>query len=239
MKIPLGVLALVALLLGALWLFAPPPDRGLLEGRTDLPWQIETRADGSSRVLGLHLGHSTLRTAIDEFGPYEELVLFESADGVRSLEVWFGEVPFGLLKAKLGMSLDADQDELRTLAARAVDRKGSPTGDWKLLLSAGDRVLQEGRRLSGVTYIPSYAGLEADFFRQRLGEPAAWRELDEGGVQWFYPDKGLTLLLNAAGREVLEFVAPARFELPADARSNPTRDQDSAQGSERVGEPRG
>lgn len=220
MKIPLSILALVALVLGAFWIFLPAPDTDSLLQRQDLPWQVETLADGSSRVLGLHLGRSTLRQAIDKFGPYEELALFEGTDGVRSMEVWFGDVQFGPLKAKLGASLEVDQEDLRTLAKRAVDRKGSPTGDWKLFLKSDDRILQEDRRISGVTYIPAYGGLEADFFRQRLGEPAAWRELEEGGVQWFYPKKGISLLLDAKGKEVLEYVAPKHFQLPPDAHSD-------------------
>lgn len=220
MRIPLAVLALVVLLLGVFWLLRPAPDPDALRQRDDLPWQVQALPNGRSRVFGLELGGSTLSDAIDRFGPYEELVLFAGGEGHHSLEAWFGNVQFGPLKAKVAVSLEADPSELRALAERAVERKGSPTGDWKLFLRPDDRRAQRERILAGITYIPAYTGLEADFFRQRLGEPAAWKTLEKGGVQWFYPSRGLSLLLNPKGKEVLEYVTPARFELPVDSQKD-------------------
>jgi len=71
--------------------------------------------------------------------------------------------------------------------------------------------------LVGVTYIPGYSRLEEDFFRARLGEPAAWQRVDEERIRWFYPDKGLSLLIDADGKDVFEYVLPRDFVLPADA----------------------
>jgi len=72
-----------------------------------------------------------------------------------------------------------------------------------------------GRRITGISYLPRYKGLEADFFRERLGEPAAWREIDEHSVQWFYPELGLSLLISSTEGAVFEYVAPRDFVLPA------------------------
>ena len=50
MKIPLGILAIVVVILLLSQYFAPRPDPATLQPRTDLPWQITRNADGTSRV---------------------------------------------------------------------------------------------------------------------------------------------------------------------------------------------
>ncbi|MGD9355778.1 MAG: hypothetical protein PVH71_03755, partial [Chromatiales bacterium] len=37
---------------------------------------------------------------------------------------------------------------------------------------------------------------------------------DEEHVQWFYPDIGMTLLLSAEGREILQYRMPRDFVMP-------------------------
>ncbi len=214
MRIPALVLGGGLLLFLLIWLLLPAPEQNPGLARTDLPWQIEVFDDGTSQVFGLRLEHDTLEQAITRFGPYEELVLFVDSAGNYSLEAWFGNVSLGPLKAKVVARLQAPQPELAALAGRAIERKGSPSGDWKLFLDPADLPGQLSRPLYAITYIPGYGGLEADFFRQRLGEPAAWQTLADGEVRWFYPDKGLSLLLNPRGKEVLEYVSPRDFTLP-------------------------
>jgi hypothetical protein len=214
MKIPLAILGIVALVLALFWWLAPAPDPTLQQPRTDLPWQVQALPDGSSRVFDLQLGAATLADAVAKFGPLEGMAVFAANDGRQVLEAYFGKVQFGPLSARVVTALDVPEPELQALIDRATEREGSPTGDWKFKLSAADRAAQSLRPLRAITYIPAYGGLDADFFRQRLGEPAAWKALEEGSVQWFYPDRGLSLLLNADGKEVLEYVAPREFQLP-------------------------
>jgi hypothetical protein len=217
MRIPLAILAIVALTLALFWWLAPAPDPALQQPRSDLPWQVQPLPDGSSRVFELQLGTATLQDAVSKFGPVEDMAVFAAQDGRYALEAYFGKVQFGPLSARVVTALDVPDAELEALVDRASEREGSPTGDWKFKLSAADRAAQGMRRLRAITYIPAYGGLEADFFRQRLGEPAAWKPLEEGTVQWFYPERGLSLVLNAEGKEVLEYVAPRDFRLPEGA----------------------
>jgi hypothetical protein len=51
---------------------------------------------------------------------------------------------------------------------------------------------------------------------ERLGEPVAWREIDERGVQWLYPEVGLTLLTSSDDGAVFEYVPPRDFVMPSD-----------------------
>lgn len=220
MKIPLTILALVAVLLGAFYLFAPVPDPSAGGPRTDLPWQISVQADGGSRVFDLDLGTATLDDAMQKFGGLQGLALFETNDGPLALEAFFGDVQLGPLKAKLVAGLAASDDELEAMRARAGGREGSPSGDWKYPLNdAPDDHLQ--RRITVISYVPGTRGLDADFFRQRFGEPAATLRENEQAVSWFYPDIGLSVLIDDEAREVLEYVPPRDFVMPEGVTPNP------------------
>lgn len=214
-----GILALSLIAALLLWWLMPDPRTDITQHRTDLPWQITAFPDGTSQVIDLHLGQDDLDRAVQKLGPYEELALFQGKNDHYSLEAWFGNVEFGPLKAKVTVSLALGPARAKALAAQAVERKGSPTGDWKLLLPTAVNATLGDALITGVTYIPAYGGLDEAFFRERLGEPAAWEQVDEHQVRWFYPDKGLSLLVNGKGKDVFEYVMPRQFKLPADAKT--------------------
>ena len=206
---------LLAAVLVALWLVSPPPpdlDQAVLE---DLPWQVELQGDGTSRVLGLGLGEATLGDAVARFGPPDGAGLFIGERG-RSLETYFGTVRIAGLEGRLVVTLAALPEELDGAAARAVGAERVASGATRFTLSPDDKAALAGRRITGITYLPRYKGLDADFFRERLGEPVAWREIDERSVQWLYPQLGLTLLLSSEDGAILEYVPPRDFVLPAD-----------------------
>lgn len=217
MRVALAVVATVALLIAGLWLI--PRDAVVPEQvrESDLPWHITPLEGGTSRVLGLHLGDATLADAISRFGEAESIALFINAEGERSLEAYFGKLRLGPWEARVITRLYADDDLLDRLAANAVGRKGTRSGDTRLLPADDDKAALLGQGLSGITYIPAYGKLEADFFRERLGEPAAWRQEGEHAVSWFYPDLGLSLLIDTKGKEALEYVPPRDFRIPPGA----------------------
>jgi hypothetical protein len=213
-KIPLAILAFVFLALGAFYLFAPAPGPDSMQARTDLPWQITVNPDGSSRVLDLDLGSATLADAMNKFGGVEGLAVFEQDTGEMSLEAYFGTVQFGPLNAKVIVSLVASGDELAALRDASNKREGSPSGDWKYLLTEGPSEHAD-RLLAGISYIPGTRGLDEAFFLQRFGQPAAWRQESEQAVSWYYPKLGVSVLIDSQAREVLEYRPPRDFTVPA------------------------
>jgi hypothetical protein len=212
----MAVLLVVAVLLSLFWILGPPNQATLTQTRTDLPWQIEIYPDGTSKVFDLHLGLATLADAVEKFGPYENLAVFASEDGNQVLEAYFGIVRFGPLQARVITALAATPEELTALIQTSRGREGSPTGDWKFPLQQAVWIKQHGRQVQAISYIPTYGGLEQDYFRERFGEPSAWKTLERHLVQWYYPALGLSLLLNSKGEEVLEFVPPRAMRLPQD-----------------------
>jgi hypothetical protein len=213
-QLVIGAGVLVAVL-GALWLISPPPpepEGTVLEG---LPWQVGLRADGTSQVLGLELGEATLADAVALYGPPDGAGLFQG-DRARALEVYFGVVRLAGLEGRLVLTLAATPEELDGAAARAVGAERGQSGATRFTLSPEDKATLTGRLITGISYLPRYKGLEAGFFRERLSEPAAWRETDDGSVQWFYPELGLSLLLSTTDGAVFEYVAPRDFVMPSD-----------------------
>jgi hypothetical protein len=221
-KIPLTILAVVALILAVFVLFRPQPGPDPPPPRTDLPWQVTVNADGSSRVFDLQLGDATLADAMAKFGRLEGLALFEPPVGRMSLEAYFGSVRFGPLNAKVVVGLQATGEEMVALRARSTRREGSPTGDWKYRLDDAPQAHAE-RRLSAISYVPGTRDLDADFFRARFGEPAAWLRENEQAVSWFYPELGLAVLIDDEAREVLEYQAPRDFVMPQGVTPNLAR----------------
>jgi hypothetical protein len=200
----------------------PPADHPQTMQRTDLPWLVTPEADGSSRVFDLHIGTSTLQDAIAKFGNPEAVALYIRESGTRDLETYFGTVSMGPLKAKIILNLLVDEKRLDEFEANAIKQEFSAEGDKKLLLNSEDKQSLGDARIAGITYIPTYKGLEADFFRERFGEPAAWKVEDEEHVQWFYPDIGLTLLMSTEGREILQYRMPREFVMPEGVESKST-----------------
>ena len=66
-----------------------------------------------------------------------------------------------------------------------------------------------------ISYIPGTRNLDADFFLERFGTPAATLRESEQAQSWFYPEKGLSVLIDEDAREVLEYQPPRKFVLPA------------------------
>ena len=184
-----------------------------MQPRTDLPWQITVNPDGSSRVFDLDLGSATLADAMAKFGALEGLAVFQAKQGEPVLEAYFGNVQFGPLKAKVVAGLDADTTDLEQMLARAGGRDASPSGDWKYPLNDLPQ-MHGGRRLKLITYVPATRKLDAEFFRSRFGEPGAWLRENETAVSWFYPEIGLSVLIDDESSEVLEYQPPRDFVMP-------------------------
>ncbi|OGT91863.1 MAG: hypothetical protein A2286_07585 [Gammaproteobacteria bacterium RIFOXYA12_FULL_61_12] len=219
MKKFLTIMSGIGLLLVAAWFLAPKPEQPAR--LTDMPWQIETFEDGTSKALGVHIGKSTLADVIERYGRPEGIALFVNKEGAMSLEAYFDSVKTGPFSAKVILTLTADPAELSALAGRAMGRDSGPSGDQRLLLAEEDKSIQSQRRISGLTYIPAYGQLDADFFRARFGEPRAWRRNSESSVSWFYPDRGLSILLDAEGKEMLQYEAPKDYRGPKEGEGSP------------------
>jgi len=212
--IAVGLFVLILLFAFAL----PNPDvvPNLEKGDFDLPWNIKVHEDNSSEVFKLRLEHSTLADAIQRFQEPEGIAIYQGKTR-DSLEAYFGTVNIGPLKAKLITTLQADPAEIEEMLTRATGLSLSGSADKKIELAVEDRQQALNKEISGITFIPKYSGLESDFFKDRFGEPDAWLRINENAVQYFYPQQGLSIVIDADGKEILQYSHPGSFQLPDDA----------------------
>jgi len=214
MRIILILLVLFLAASGISWYLYPKSTVFKVEKRSDMPWQVETFLDGTSMVFDIHLGKATLQDTVDKFGRFSEVVLFEDTKGQYSLEAYFPKAMIGPLEAKIITTLDMADLDAKELLSATKEREATASGAWKWTLSPEAAEGQLLRRLQSLTYIPSYAGLDVTFFRERFGKPRSQLRIDEDTVQWFYPGKGVSLIINSNGKDVFEYSPPKAFKIP-------------------------
>lgn len=188
----------------------------LLPGRTvdpdpKVPWKIETNADGSSSVLGLTLGHSTLEEVQNQFQEAPELTLFVGKDGSMSLEAYFERIFISGLRADMVMNLSLPEREIQDMYDRGVRMSKLGSGEKKVTLSPADENAAGRSVIQHFTYLPM-ADLEPDLIQARFGEPAERIATEDGIVHWLYPEVGLDIAVDARRKEVFQYVQPKDFD---------------------------
>lgn len=174
------------------------------------PWQIQVLPDGRSRVFGITLNGSRLVDAVEILGHDFKLALFENKGESLTLEAYYKEVTRGGLSGRMVLVLQAEPAELEAMRERAVKRRVLDSGAVRYTLTAGDYRTAMQKTIYGINYIP-WINLDQDIARRRFGEPAERIVVDPTRQHWLYPDRGLDLLLDEEGKELLQYVAPSEF----------------------------
>jgi hypothetical protein len=174
------------------------------------PWQITLLPDGGSRVFGITLNDTQLGQAQSVLGAHFDAGLFENPDGSLSLEIFYNEVTLGGLSGKFILTLAASQDLLEAMRERAVGQKRTDSGALRYRLAKTEQQNMLKLPISAISYIP-YVDLDEEMVQQRFGTPLDRIVVAEGKRHLLYPDKGLDLLLDNDGKELLQYVAPRDF----------------------------
>ena len=206
-----GVVAITLLALGVAFFLPSSAPQGPLY----LPWQIEKTASGSTRVFGLELGSSTLGEARQRFQESFEVSMFANDDGKKVVEVYFDTIALSGLRARVVLVMALTAEQLNGFYERGVRIATMGSGNRKVTLADSDLQALLALPIASLTYIPR-SNLDADVVLARFGHPAERiRETDskEGIEHWLYPLQGLDIAVHEKGREVLQYVQPARFEL--------------------------
>lgn len=177
----------------------------------NLPWQIQVNADGSSTVFGFTLDRSTLGDAQARFGPEMELAIIAAAGETGALEAYISRFTAGVLTGKLILNASLAPEQLRAMRLRAARARPTPSGGMQFVLGDSDLATVAQATITAITFVPS-VDIDRETAVQRFGEPARQIEDQNGGLHLLYPDRGLDLLLNPEQKEVLQYVAPARFD---------------------------
>ena len=209
MKLALIIIISISFLAGGIYYFTV--DRSLSD-KVSMPWHINVLDEHHIEVFDITLNETTLEQGRVRFGQLDGLALYQNLQGVFSLEAYFGKVSFGPLDARVIANLDVSQTDLKSMAEDAIKRMITDKGNTKWTLSDDVKRLQALRKIKSLTYIPSFGGLDAEFIKQRFGDPEKKETVDETTEQWLYPNQGVRILLDSEGKEVFEYMVPAEFK---------------------------
>lgn len=215
-----ALLALAAALLIVLAAFAPTvwraftqPPGGSAVDPYEAPWAADVAPDGALRVFSLRLPGSTLADVQTRWPDGFQLALMAplSGDGPVSLEAYAENARPGGIAGRLVLTARVTESQLQAWQSRAAKSQGISASTRRLTLSPEDVALAMGAPISAVGFIP-HAQLDAGVLRQRFGEPQQIVGAGQPAEHWLYPARGLSILLDSQGRELLQFVPPAEFD---------------------------
>jgi hypothetical protein len=197
-------LVVALLILVAIALFMQP--RQEAPKYRNYPWDITVFPDGSSAVFGLRLGVTTMEMTMQQLGDYAELALFSTDAQDASVELYYSSFTAGRLSGRLIIVADLGQQQLQQLRESAV-RSG---GANRFRLSYDDLPEVMRTPVKAVTFIP-VVDLDDEIIRRQFGEPSEIIKAEKNLQHFLYPSLGLDVILDAEGKEVLQYVAPKRF----------------------------
>jgi hypothetical protein len=177
------------------------------ESLSGLPWQIEILPDGATRVFGITPGQTSLGKAIEHLGSGMDLAIIAAPGEVGSLEAYYSHYAAGALTGKLILVMAASQDTLLTMRERGT-RDG---GTRRYYLHPDDLLLAYATPVEYIAFLPG-TNLDEEIAQARFGTPAEIVEVSPQQKHLLYPDKGLDLVLDAEGMDLLQYLSPHRFD---------------------------
>ena len=174
-----------------------------------VPWNISVNADGTTGIIGVDIGNATFKDLMFKLKLLAEPAVFEASDGTLTLEAYFGKKKFGILEARLIAEMDADEVLLQTMKKEQTDKDSTPSNHWKYGLNVKNTKLANDLRVWKLIYLPitDYQPKQMNFF----GEPAEKITVNKTAEYWLYPEKGMVLLYDTAGKEIFYYVAKKDF----------------------------
>jgi len=210
---------IIVLLLSALALYQyyqVEIQSGSTQAIEGLPWQIELLPQGKSKVFGLILGQSTLADAFAILGQDHELAIISMLDEQGSLEAYYPRYLAGVITGKLILAAQIDDAQLLSMRKRAdgIDYTGS--GAKKFRLHPDDIATAESRPIATITFIPT-TNFNHEIILMRFGKPDQLIQSNDNTAHYLYSERGLDIIHNLKGKEVLQYVAPSQFNRLSDA----------------------
>lgn len=176
----------------------------------NLPWDITSTEQGTTRVFHLELGKTTLRQAIEQWHSFPELAVMQSRTNELSLEAYFGKQRLGLFEAKLVAELVADPAILEKFSQEQIKREPQASGAWRLSVSEANVKLANDFLIKYLIYIP-VVNYEPELIRARFGEGAEIVNLTATVDAWFYADRNLAMLIDAKSGDMFYYSSPQDF----------------------------
>ncbi|UCV20528.1 hypothetical protein [Ferribacterium limneticum] len=228
MKFALSMIALIAIALIVPFLV---PGLGKQEGvdpNANLPWQIEVDAQGGSSVFGLRPGVSTVGEVRQKFGSEMDVAIIAEPNEMGTLEGYYSQVALGFVLAKVIVTVDAKNELILEMRERALKAKHMESTTRKITLNPDDLAAIEKMPVKAISVIPS-VNLDEATVIQRFGQPGERLAVSEKRVHLLYPEKGLDVVVDGDGKELLQYVAPRNFAELREPLNKPEGEKSPAQ----------
>ncbi len=195
-----GLGVCIAVLLGACSSKAP--------AHPFLPWDITVFPDGTSAVFGAHLGKDSLLDFKRLYDQKADLAIFVDPDKKISLEAYFGPTNVGALTANVAIVAQVDEKLLQSwISADHAKPDPTPSGAWKYSMSDDQLRTAQNFPIESITYKPS-ADYSESLIERRFGKPGSIEHAKQTNSYWLYPNKGLLITVNQAGRDLFQYISP-------------------------------
>ena len=212
MKFALSLIALVLVALVVPFLFPGMGKQQGVDPNANLPWQIELDAEGGSSVFGLRPGVSTLGEVRQKFGSEMDLAIIAEPDEMGAVEGFYSQLALGFVLAKVIVTVEASVETVAAMRDRALKANHMDSTTRKITLHPDDLAAIEKMQVKAISVIPT-VNLDEATVVQRFGPPGERLVVSEKRVHLLYPAKGLDVVVDADGKELLQYVAPSRFAL--------------------------
>jgi hypothetical protein len=210
MKFALSMIALIAIALVVPFLLPGLGKQQGVDPNANLPWQIELDGQGGSSVFGLRPGVSTLGEVRQRFGNDIDVAIIAEPNEMGTLEGYYSQVALGFVLARVIVTVDAQNDAISALRDRALRAKHMESSTHKITLNPEDLATIEKMPVKAISVIPS-VNLDEATVIQRFGQPGERLVVSEQRVHLLYPEKGLDVVVDSDGKELLQYVAPRNF----------------------------
>jgi hypothetical protein len=171
-----------------------------------MPWQSYVNDQGETVVFDLTMGKSTLADAMRLFGTEVEASLFEE-DNKRDLEVFFSSTKVGGISAKVILNLDLNNQQFSYLNNNIKETEVLSIDTKKISFNKAGESSMFALTINALTFIPR-ADLSADTLIGLFKKPARVDLVEPGIEYWYYPSKGLRIIVDTENKEILEFYTP-------------------------------
>jgi hypothetical protein len=120
-------------------------------------------------------------------------------------------VSLGFVLARVIVTVDAGAAAVLAMRERALKAKHMESTTRKITLHPDDLAVVNDLPIKAISVIPT-VNLDEATVIQRFGQPGE-RLVSEKRVHLLYPEKGLDVVVDADGKELLQYVAPRDFAM--------------------------
>ncbi len=169
-----------------------------------MPWQSYVNDKGQTVVFELAMGQSKLLDAARLFGTEIEASLFEYEKTNSALEVYFPSTKVGGISARIILNLAVTEQNMQVLRDNIDEAMLMPSGVKKTTFKPSVESLMARFTIKSLSFIPR-ADLPEAVVVNLFGKPDKVTLSDQNVAYWYYPAKGLRIIMDDEQKDILEF----------------------------------